>query len=57
MTFTNVSPENSLRLRNAVQMHGNLWTPVDWYVVVNDAIRAAFNFDHKDPSALGQQSL
>ncbi len=34
-------------------MNCNLRTPVDRYLAVNDAIRAVFNFDHKDPSVLG----
>ena len=34
-------------------MNCNLRTPTDRYIAVNDAIRAAFNFDQKDPSVLG----
>ncbi len=34
-------------------MNCNLRTPADRYVAVNDAIRAAFNFDQKDTSVLG----
>lgn len=34
-------------------MNCNLRTPVDRYIAVNDAIRAVFNFGHKDPSILG----
>src|SRR5680860_858592 len=34
-------------------MSCNMRTPADRYVAVNDAIRAAFNFDQKDPSVFG----
>lgn len=34
-------------------MNWNLKTPVDRYIAVNDAIRAVFNFDQKDPTILG----
>lgn len=34
-------------------MNCNPRTPVDRYIAVNQAIRAVFNFDHKDPSILG----
>lgn len=34
-------------------MDSNLNTSVDRYIAVNNAIRAAFNVDHKDPSVLG----
>jgi len=53
MSSTNVPRECSQRLRDAENMNSNLRTPADRYIAINDAIRAVFNFDQKDPSVLG----